>query len=72
MSGDAWRSMFDDPPPHGVAVLAWNIISNRDGSTTSRVITATVTGNGFLMAGDKSRGRITHWMPLPAPPTDAK
>jgi hypothetical protein len=83
MSGDAattgeslcvflWRCMLDDPPPHGVSLLAWNVIENRDGSTSGRIIQATVTDRGFVMDGDKSRGEITHWMPLPAPPTDAK
>ena len=63
-----WRCMFDEPPPRDTPILAWNVVKNRDGSTVERVITATVTSCGFITAGEKSRGEITHWRPMPGKP----
>jgi hypothetical protein len=73
MEDTHWISVEDNPPPAWTPVLAWNVIVNKkDGSVVRRCITCTVKPTGFETVGEKSRGMITHWMPLPAPPTDDK
>lgn len=54
-----WSSIYEKMPPYGKSVLTW------DGKNLA-VTTWFESEHGFDRQG------VTHWMPLPAPPTDAK
>ena len=65
MSGE-WIPVGDYLPEEYKHVIAW-----RPGAVS--LFEAWLSASGDWLYGDcENAGRVTHWMPLPAPPTDAK
>ena len=73
MSGE-WIPVTERLPEEGVRVLVCNVYG---GSLPNQGDTGYVVDNGVMEGAewcisDDPFFHVTHWMPLPAPPTDAK
>ena len=60
-----WRSVDDDPPPHGEQVLLWSppSIGRPEGEIEARAFSTGRSGPGWSEYSQHSYA--THWQPLP-------